>query len=116
MGYTKRIGKSLIYRITVSLTFIIAILVTVLILSNVYSLEVIKTNMINACQSQLSIYLSSIQGNFTEASRDLNEISVKFIENAINYGNESELNRYFLATELRGNGTAGCLNHENNDG
>jgi sensor histidine kinase YesM len=57
--------------------------------------------MINACQSQLSIYLSSIQSNFTEASRDLNEISVKFIENAINYGNESELNKYLLATELR---------------
>ena len=116
MGYTKRIGKSLIYRITVSLTFIIAILVTVLILSNVYSLEVIKTNMINACQSQLSIYLSSIQGNFTEASRDLNEISVKFIENAINYGNESELNRYFLATELRDVLTTKIMTGDSKDG
>jgi len=101
MSYTKKIGKSLIYRITVSLTFIIAILVIVLILSNIYSLEIIKSNMINACQSRLSIYLSSIQSCFADASRDLNEISVKYIENAINYGNESELNKYFLATELR---------------
>lgn len=112
----KKLRESLVYKITASLTIIIAILVIVLILSNIYSLKVVKSNTINACQNQLSIYMSSIKSNFTEVSRDINEISVRFIENVVNYGNENELNQYLLATELRDVLTTKIITSNSKDG
>ena len=112
----KKLRESLVYKITASLTIIIAILLIVLILSNIYSLKVVKSNTINACKNQLSIYMNSINSNFTEVSRDINEISVRFIENVVNYGNENELNQYLLATELRDVLTTKIITSNSKDG
>jgi len=116
MVHVGKIRKSLVYKITVSLTIIIVILLTVLVLSNVYSLRVVKNNVVNACQNQLSIYMNDIRSSFTEVTRDLNEISVKFIENVVNYGKENELNRYFRAVELKDVLTAKIITGNAKDG
>ena len=60
--------------------------------------------------------MNSINSNFTEVSRDINEISVRFIENVVNYGNENELNQYLLATELRDVLTTKIITSNSKDG
>ena len=116
MYRTKRFKDSLVYKITISLTFIVAILLTVLILSNIYSLNVVTANMVNASQSQLAIYMNSIRSNLNGASKDLNEISAKYLDSIADYRNKSELDRVFSAVQIRDALSAKVLNNNTEDG
>ncbi len=116
MYRTKRFKDSLVYKITISLTFIVAILLTVLILSNIYSLNVVTANMVNASQSQIAIYMNSIRSNLNGASKDLNEISAKYLDSITDYRNKSEPDRVFSAVQIRDALSAKVLNNNTEDG
>ncbi|MGE5613286.1 MAG: sensor histidine kinase [Bacillota bacterium] len=101
MNKIERIRRSLVYKITVSLILIVVILLNVLILSNIYSLNVVASNMINASQSQLAIYMNNIRNNLDSSLKDLNEISVAYLDSIAKYPGMSELDKYLSAVQIR---------------
>lgn len=95
------VTNSLVYRFSIQLMIIIAILFSVLALSNVYSLEVVRGNYETYARNTLAIYKTDMANRFNNYVKDLLEVLENNLDQASNYEQWSEDERYFQSTQLR---------------
>lgn len=92
---------SMIRKITVQMTVILTILLATLILSNFYSLEVVRKNQIASSKNTLAIFINSIQNSLNNTSRDLLEVFDTQINSFSTFGTKDESQKYFEAIRLQ---------------
>lgn len=108
--------RSLVYKTSVRIAMIITILLAVLILSNVYSLRVVTKNALISTQNTSAVYINDIDNSLNSVTKDLNEVSLKYVDNIMNYPSMGELEKYMAATQLRDIFSTKVTNNENLDG
>lgn len=97
---TIRNTNSIVYKFSISLTIILVILFSVLILSNVYSLEVVQNQMLSNSRNTLTIYERNIHNSLNVFSKDLNEVFENNIDSAMEYPQLNASNQYFKSLQL----------------
>lgn len=97
----RRYKDSLVFKITIGTAAVIAILFSVLIISNLYSLNVVKSNMINSSLNELKIYTKDMDNSFNNGERDLNEIFLS-LDDMSRLRSDNESIRYFASIKLNG--------------
>lgn len=94
-----RYKNSLVFKITIGTASVMAILFSVLIISNLYSLYIVKSNMINSTTNELKIHIRDMDNSLNNGVKDLNEISLNLDDiNRLKSDNESI--RYFASIKL----------------
>ncbi|MFC6334483.1 sensor histidine kinase [Paenibacillus septentrionalis] len=66
--------NSIVFKFSLQVTLILVILITVLVMSNVYSLEVVRNNSLANSQGTLAIHKSNVQHAFNSYERDLIDV------------------------------------------
>jgi two-component system, sensor histidine kinase YesM len=98
----KKIQKnSLVYKFTVSISLVVFFLFTILLLSNMYSLKVVKENTVKSSKNAMEIYLNSMNGNLNDITKDLDEIFSEQIDDLSLFPDFSEEQRYFKSLEIK---------------
>ncbi|MGO4270929.1 sensor histidine kinase, partial [Paenibacillus sp. TAF58] len=92
---------SFVYKFSLQITLILAILVAVLIISNVYSFNVVETNIVNNSKYTMGIHIANIQNRLNSVSKDLNEVFENHIDDVVVYPKKDESNKYFDALRLK---------------
>ncbi|WP_171691280.1 sensor histidine kinase [Paenibacillus germinis] len=92
---------SFVYKFSLQITLILAILVAVLIISNVYSFNVVETNIVNNSKYTMGIHITNIQNRLNSVSKDLNEVFENHIDDVVVYPKKDESNKYFDALRLK---------------
>ncbi|MHA7966502.1 sensor histidine kinase [Paenibacillus sp. CAU 1782] len=95
------VTNSLVFRFSIQLTIVIVILFSVLALSNVYSLEVVRGNYESYARNTLAIYKTDMHNRFNNYVKDLLEVLDNNLDQASRYPSWSEEERYFQSTQLR---------------
>ncbi|WP_235439918.1 hypothetical protein [Paenibacillus sp. DMB20] len=108
--------NSIVYKFSASLTIILVILFSVLVLSNIYSLEVVRNQTLNNSKNTLAIYVENIHNNLNIFSKDLTEVFENNIDTATNYANSSESSQYFKSMHLMNALKAKMTNNYSSDG
>jgi len=90
----KKHNKSLVARITVGMVVLLIISFVVLITNYLYSIYVLKSNIISSKSNTLNIYINNMDNILSNAERDLDEIIIN-IEDLSDLGDEDEATRYF---------------------
>jgi two-component system, sensor histidine kinase YesM len=108
--------NSLVYKFTVSISLVVLILFTILILSNMYSLKVVKENTIKSSKNAMEIYINSMNGNLKGITKDLDEIFSEQIEDLSLYPYQTEEQRYFKSLELKDHISSKLTNNKASDG
>jgi len=93
--------NSIVFRFSMQLTIIVAILFAVLVLSNVYSLEVVRNNTQDGARNTLSLYQANIRNFLNNFSKDLTEVFENNVDAANDYEQLSESGRYFRSIQLK---------------
>jgi len=99
----KNIGvyrNSLVIKAILATTIVMSILFATLIISNVYSFYVVRTNTINSAQNELRIYINDINNSFNSTLSDLDEISSNVGE-ILDIGSDNESLRYFSQKKVQ---------------
>jgi sensor histidine kinase YesM len=107
---------SLVYKASIRIAMIIAILLVVLVLSNVYSLNVVQKNALTSTRNTSYVYINNIENSLNSITKDLNEVSVKYADNIWSYPNMGELAKFMAATQLRDVFLTKLTSNENIDG
>lgn len=92
---------SIIKKISIQMTVIVAILLAALIVSNVYSLAVVQNNAVASSKQALSYHVNNIQNNLSNTSMDLLELFDSHIDSFLNYREMTSEQQYFALIELR---------------
>ncbi|MRN52052.1 sensor histidine kinase [Paenibacillus monticola] len=108
--------NSIVFKFSVQMTVILGILLSILVLSNIYSLEVVRSNVLTSAHNTLAIYQANIHSNFNNYSKDLIEVFDNNIDAAVNYANMDESSRYFKVQQLKNNLLAKMANDYSSDG
>ncbi|WP_019909470.1 sensor histidine kinase [Paenibacillus sp. HW567] len=108
--------NSIVFKFSVQLTVILAILLSVLVLSNVYSLGVVRNNALTSSRNTLALYQANIHNNFNNFSKDLTEVFNNNIDAAVNFAYLDEGSRYFKAQELKNTLLSKMSNDYSSDG
>ena len=108
--------RSLVYKTSIRIAMIITILLIVLILSNIYSLNVVQKNVLISTRNTSTVYINDIDNSLNSVTKDLNEVSLKYVDNIWNYANMGELAKYLAATQLRDVFLTKVTNNGNLDG
>ncbi|MFC5407158.1 sensor histidine kinase [Cohnella soli] len=108
--------NSIVYKFAVSLTLILAILLTVLLVSNIYSLAVVRQNSLNSSRNTLAIYVESIHNYLNICSKDLLEVFENNIDTATEYSHLNESDRYFKSAQWMNALKAKTSNNDSSDG
>ena len=91
--------NSLVFKISAGTALVMIILFAVLIISNLYSLYVVRTNTINSAMNEMRIHVRDIDNSLSNAVNDLNEVAMNIDDiTALKSSNESE--RYFSTIRL----------------
>ncbi len=93
--------NSIVFRFSMQLTIIVAILFAVLVLSNVYSLEVVSNNTRDGARNTLSLYQANIRNYLNNFSKDLTEVFENNVDAANDYEQLDENGRYFRSIQLK---------------
>ncbi|MBB6691777.1 histidine kinase [Cohnella xylanilytica] len=93
--------NSIVFRFSMQLTIIVAILFAVLVLSNVYSLEVVRNNTQDGARNTLSLYQANIRNYLNNFSKDLTEVFENHVDAANDFEQLSESGRYFRSIQLK---------------
>lgn len=93
--------NSIVYKMASRLTIILLILLTILVTSNVYSLNVVQTNYYTSSQHTLNLYRVTIQNYLDNVSRDLLEVFETHADMSYNILKEDETGLYFKSLELK---------------
>lgn len=99
----KSLGKyrnSLVFKATLATAIVMSILFATLIISNVYSFYVVRTNIVSSAQNELKIYINDINNSFNSTLNDLNEIASNVSE-ILDIGSDNESLRYFSQEKLQ---------------
>ncbi|MBW4839849.1 MAG: histidine kinase [Paenibacillaceae bacterium] len=108
--------KSIVFRFFVPFTLILAILFTVLLLSNIYSLEVVRTQSISNSRNTLGIYVENIHSKLNLYAKDLTEVFENQIDAATEYDRLKGSDRYFREIALLDALKAKASNNDSSDG
>ncbi|MGG6310640.1 sensor histidine kinase [Paenibacillus macerans] len=108
--------KSIVFRFFVSFTIILAILFTVLLLSNIYSLEVVRTQSISNSRNTLGIYVENIHSKLNLYAKDLTEVFENQVDAATEYERLNVSDRYFREIALLDALKAKASNNDSSDG
>lgn len=92
---------SIIRKIWQQMTLIVVMLLAALILSNVYSLDVVYNNAVANSRQTLMYHVNNIQNGLSNSSKDLLEVFNSHIETFLNVGSMNEEQKYFSLIELR---------------
>lgn len=92
----KKHNKSLVTRITIGTVVLLVISLVVLITNYLYSVYVLKNNIISSKSNMLNIYINNMDNILSNAERDLDDI-VTNIGDFSDLANEDEATRYFLS-------------------
>lgn len=107
--------RSLVYKTSIRIAMITFILLIVLILSNVYSFNVVQKNVLNSTRNTSAVYINDIENSLNSVTKELNEVSLKYVDNIWNYPNMGELAKYLAASQLRDVFLTKVTNNENLD-
>ncbi|MFC4302142.1 histidine kinase [Cohnella boryungensis] len=108
--------NSIVFKFFLQLTIIVAILFTILVLSNVYSLEVVRNNTLDSARNTLSLYQANIRNYLNNFSKDLTEIFENNVDAASDFEQLNESARYFRAIQLKKALTAKMSGNDASDG
>ncbi|WP_372635556.1 sensor histidine kinase [Cohnella sp.] len=108
--------NGIVFKFSLQLTIIVAILFAVLVLSNVYSLEVVRNNTLSNARNTLLLYQANIRNDLSNFSKDLTEIFESHVDTAAAYGQLNESDRYFSAIQLKKALTAKMSGYDSSDG
>ncbi|WP_438496044.1 sensor histidine kinase [Paenibacillus sp. IHBB 3054] len=108
--------NSIVFKFSVQITVILAILLSILVLSNMYSLEVVRSNALTSSRNTLAIYQANIHNNFNNFTKDLTEVFNNNIDAAVNFAYLDESSRYFKAIQLKNSLMAKMSNDYSSDG
>ncbi|PJI07575.1 MULTISPECIES: sensor histidine kinase [Clostridium] len=98
--YISEYKNSLVFKAALAATIVMLILMLTLIINNIYSFYVVRTNTINSSQNELKIYINDINNSFNGTLNDLNEIASNVGE-ILDIGSENESLRYFSQEKLQ---------------
>ncbi|WP_234118119.1 sensor histidine kinase [Clostridium hydrogenum] len=98
--YINDYRRSLVFKVTLAATIVMSILFATLIVSNVYSFYVVKTNAMNSAESELRIYVNDMNNCFNSTLNDLNEIASN-VDDILEINSDNESLRYFSQKELQ---------------
>lgn len=108
--------NSIVFKFLVPLTIILFILFSVLLLSNIYSLEVVRNHFLNNARNTLEIYVENIHNNLSIYSKDLTEVFENNIDIAIDRSNNGDDSSYFQDIQLMNALKAKVSNNYSSDG
>lgn len=108
--------KSIVFRFFVQFTIILAILFSVLLISNIYSLEVVRTQSVSNSRNTLGIYVENIHSKLNLYAKDLTEVFENEIDAATGYERLNESDRYFREIQLLDALKAKTSNNDASDG
>ncbi|OKP95212.1 sensor histidine kinase [Paenibacillus sp. P46E] len=108
--------NSIVFKFSLQMTVILAILLSILVLSNIYSLEVVRSNALTSSRNTLALYQANIHNNFNNFSKDLIEVFDNNIDAAVNVASLDESSRYFKVQQLKNNLLAKMANDYSSDG
>lgn len=92
--------NSLVFKVILATTIVMSILFATLIISNVYSFYVVRTNTINSAQNELRIYINDINNSFNSTLSDLDGIASNVGE-ILDIGSDNESLRYFSQKKVQ---------------
>lgn len=93
--------NSIVFKFSLQVTLILVILFTVLVLSNVYSLEVVRSNALANSQSTLAIHKSNIHHAFSSYERDLIDVFENNVDMAASLIGLDKNTSYFRQLQMR---------------
>lgn len=108
--------NSIVFRLFIPFAIILSILFLVLLLSNIYSLKVVRTQSISNSRNTLGIYVENIHSKLSLYSKDLTEVFVNQIEMATEHERLSEGERYFREIALLDALKSKASNNDSSDG
>ena len=108
--------NSIVFKFTLQMAVILAILLSVLVLSNIYSLEVLRSNALTSSRNTLALYQANIHNNFNNFSKDLIEVFDRNIDAAVNTAGLDESSKYFKVQQLKNNLQAKMTGSYSSDG
>ena len=79
-------NRSIVFRLYTQITVILVILFAALLLSNIYSLQVVQNHIVNNSEHTLAIYAESIHNNLDIYAKDLMEVFENQADFARDYG------------------------------
>ncbi|WP_276357249.1 sensor histidine kinase [Cohnella caldifontis] len=95
-----KLTNSIVYKFSAQLTVILVILFAVLLLSNVYSLEVVRNQSMNHSRNTLAIYVENIRNDLNLYAKDLTEVFENNVDTAADLAGAGESVRYFKSVQL----------------
>lgn len=110
----KKHNKSLVVRMTIGTVVLLVISLVVLITNYLYSIYMLKNNIISSKSNMLNIYINNMDNILSNAERDLDEI-VTNIGDFSDLANEDEATRYFLSIKILDVITNRVNNNRNSD-
>ncbi|MEK3901786.1 MULTISPECIES: sensor histidine kinase [unclassified Paenibacillus] len=108
--------NSIVFKFSLQMTVILAILLSILVLSNIYSLEVVRSNALTSSRNTLALYQANIHNNFNNFSKDLIEVFDHNIDAAVNSAGMDENSRYFRVQQLKNSLQAKMAGDNSSDG
>lgn len=108
--------NSIIFKFSVPLTIILVILLSVLLLSNIYSLEVVRNHFFNNARNTLTIYAENIHNNLNIYAKDLTEVFENNIDIATDHSGTGGNSDYFKNMRLMNALKAKMSNNYSSDG
>lgn len=100
----KKLGKyrnSLVFKATLATTIVMLVLILTLLINNVYSFYVVRTNTTSSAENELKIYINDMNNCFNSTLKDLNEIASN-TDAILEMDSISESLRYFSQVKLQG--------------
>ncbi|WP_405115653.1 histidine kinase [Paenibacillus sp. FSL K6-1217] len=108
--------NSIVFKFALQMTVILAILLSILVLSNIYSLEVVRSNALTGSRNTLALYQANIHNNFNNFSKDLIEVFDHNVDAAVNLAGMDENSRYFKVQQLKNSLQAKIAGDNSSDG
>lgn len=108
--------NSIVFKFSLQVTLILVILITVLVMSNVYSLEVVRNNSLAHSQGTLAIHKSNVQHAFNSYERDLIDVFENNIDLASSLIDLDSNTSYFRQVQLRNALQLKMSRNESSDG
>ncbi|MEK3792152.1 histidine kinase [Paenibacillus sp. FSL R7-0204] len=108
--------NSIVFKFALQMTVILAILLSILVLSNIYSLEVVRSNALTSSRNTLALYQANIHNNFNNFSKDLIEVFDHNVDAAVNSAGMDENSRYFRVQQLKNSLQAKIAGDNSSDG
>jgi methyl-accepting chemotaxis protein len=89
--------QSLVFKFSLQITLILFLLLAVLILSNLYSFNVIRSNIESNARYTMGIHINNIEHSLGSVTKDLTEIYENNLDSAALYPHEDSIRKYLEA-------------------